>query len=388
MRILRAASILTRMTIILILSGWGMLAAANTAVARVDATPATTTSVVTDVAPEFPAGITFSARIPLQPGQQIDNVSLSYRIASDDTLNLSLVPAGSVVVNNDVATVVVFVDLQTAFVPLGVSLTFFWEVSHTGEVVLSTHEESTLWIDTRFDWDINTSEQVTIYTYDMSDKFVQWMLTASQATIDDLEQRYGLDAIAPVAIWIYAESADFAGTRQMNTREAIAGLSYPGASLIVAVIPDGNQREFGRVVPHEISHQALFHATENPYGSPPLWLDEGLATHYQTGGTDHYARMVWRAHDQGTLFDIISLNASFPFQPAQATLAYASSWSVVDYIETTYGPEGISRLIEAFGEGLPVEDAIEQALGISSSQLNTDWHEWIADQGEPADAAA
>jgi hypothetical protein len=98
--------------------------------------------------------------------------------------------------------------------------------------------------------------------------------------------------------------------------------------------------------------------------------------------------MVWRAHEEGTLFDIASLNTSFPFQPAQATLAYASSWSMVGYIETTYGPEGISRLIEAFGEGMPVDDAIEQALGIPTNQLNADWHQWISEQGKPVDAAA
>jgi hypothetical protein len=365
-----------------------MFATLNAATAIPAASPVQTSTVNTDVAPRFPTGITFTARIPVEPGTDVTGASLYYRIGSDETLNMATVPRADVVVEGDSVAVSLFVDLQTAYIPLGVALTYFWELTDQGEVVLSSAEESTLWIDTRFDWQTHSSSQVTIYTYGMSADFAQWMLEGSQATIDDLEQRYGLDAIDPVAIWIYPEAEDFAGTRQVNTREAIAGISYPGASVIAAVIPDGSEREYGRVVPHEISHQVLYHATENPYAFPPLWLDEGLATHYQTGGTDHYAGMVWRAQEEGKLFDITSLNASFPFQPAQATLAYASSWSMVGYIETTYGPDGISRLIEAFGEGMPVDDAVERALGISTTQLNADWHQWIAGQGKPVDAAA
>jgi hypothetical protein len=350
--------------------------------ARPAGTPATT-SAITTITPEFLRGITFSVAIPLEPGIGVGEASFHYRIASDETLNLEIVPASGVAVDGNTARITLFIDLQLAYVPLGVPLTYFWELSHNGEVVLSTNEETTVWIDSRFDWDIQASDQVTVYTYDMDADFAQWMLESSQATIDDLEQRYELDAIDPITIWIYTDSGAFAATRQVNTREAIAGISYPAVSLVAAVVPDGNEREYGRVIPHEISHQVLFHATENPFSFPPLWLDEGLATHYQTGGNSHYAEMVWQAQQQGTLFNITSLNTSFPFQPAQATLAYAASWSMVDYIETTYGPGGISALIEAFGEGLPVDDAIPQALGIPAPQLNSDWHQWIADQGKP-----
>src|SRR5699024_11116519 len=114
----------------------------------------------------------------------------------------------------------------------------------------------------------------------------------------------------PVAIWIYPDYEGFTTTMQANTRESVAGMSYPGASVILAIVADSDEREYGRVILHEISHQVLFHATENPYGYPPLWFDEGLATHYQTGGTGHYPAMVWRAAENRTLFDISSLNMS------------------------------------------------------------------------------
>jgi len=351
----------------------------------VSAQPAGPVAVETRVTPSFPAGIAFDATIPIPSGADIDGASLFYRIGSDLTLNEASVDGDRLTVGDDRVSVSRFIDMQMAFVPAGVSLEFYWELSTSDATMIATVPESTLWIDTRFDWDVSSSGQIALYTYGMSPDFVAWMLDQSQATLDDLESRYDMDEIDAIAIWVYPDSGDFAGSRQANTRESVAGISYPGASLITAVVPKGNEREFGRVIPHEISHQALFHATENPFAFPPLWFDEGLATHVQLGGTDHYAGMVWRAAQKGQLFDITSLNASFPYQPMQATLAYASSWSMMDYIESTYGSDGIARLIAAFGEGIPVNDAIHQALGIPVEQLNADWHQWVLDQDDPGD---
>ncbi len=181
-----------------------------------------------------------------------------------------------------------------------------------------------------------------------------------------------------ISIWVYSSYEDFAGTRQGNQREAVAGVTYPGMDTTVVIVPNGDEREFGRVVPHEISHQVLFAATQNAYGPPPVWFDEGMATHTQIGGTDGYEGMVARAENDGVLFDIQSLSESFPYGPAQATLAYASSWSMISYIEERWGPEGITRMIDAFADGLPEEEAIPAALDITLDELNMAWKAWIS----------
>lgn len=351
-------------------------------VAPVTAQPATPVASGTTTVPDFPTGITFEVTIPVGQGVKVDAASLFYRVAGDPTLNEVTVAPNNLVAGDDSVSLSRFVDLQTAFVPPGVPLEYFWEIA-TSEGTIATTPETVPWIDSRFDWDVASSNQITLHSYGMSSDFVSWMLDQSQQTLDDLESRYGLEEVPPISIWVYPDSGDFSGTRQVNTRESIAGISYPGSSLIVSVVPDGNKREFGRVIPHEISHQALFRATANPFAPPPLWFDEGLATHYQTGGTDHYAAMVWRAATSGTLFDIASLNVSFPFQPAQATLAYAASWSMVDYLEKTYGADGIARVIAAFGEGYPADEAMQRALGLPIETLNANWHQWVLDQGEP-----
>jgi hypothetical protein len=61
-------------------------------------------------------------------------------------------------------------------------------------------------------------------------------------------------------------------------------------------------------------------------------------------------------------------------------LAYATSWSAFAYIEGRWGDEGIGRFIDAFAAGLPYEEAVEAAIGISASELNDDWTAWVASQ--------
>lgn len=335
--------------------------------------------VSTETEVEFPQGMRFAAEIPMpQADAEVETVQLLYRIASDPTLNLEIVPAEDVAVDAGVVRIDTFVDFLTGFVPLGVELTFSWEVILADGSVITTADEATQWRDARFDWEMMSTDQVRLYVYDTDDDFAEMMLEESQATIDALESTYGLDAIPPLAIWVYPSFEDFSGTFQGNSREAIAGVTYPGMDTILAIVPDGDEREFGRVVPHEISHQVLFAATENAYGPPPVWFDEGMATHTQIGGTDFFPEMVANAHENGTLFDIQSLDASFPFQPQQATLAYASSWSMITYIEERWGPQGIAGLIDAFATGLGIEAAVPHALDITLDELNTAWKAWVA----------
>jgi hypothetical protein len=341
----------------------------------------TSVDVETRTEVQFPRGMTFAADFDLPGGTTVESVALLYRIATDPTLNLEIVTPGDFQADDGQLRVETFVDFLTGFVPLGVELSFSWEVALDNGEIVTTSEETTHWMDNRFEWRERTSDQVRLFTYDTSDDFAEMMLAESQATIDALQGTYDLEPIPPLSIWVYPSYQDFRGTLQGNSREAIAGVTYPGMDTMVVIVPDGDDREFGRVVPHEISHQVLFAATRNAYGPPPLWFDEGMATHTQIGGTEHYFQMAANANREGTLFDIQSLETSFPFQPAQATLAYASAWSMITYIEERWGPEGIARLIDAFGEGLPVEQAIPQALDITVDELNRAWKAWLSIEG-------
>lgn len=331
---------------------------------------------------DFPRGITVTGSLNLT-GLALDesgSFDLLYHIGTDETIHL--VPA---TMGNGSADAVVpveaMIDLQSSFVPAGVELSLFWRVPLDNGRYAESDPTPIQWFDTRWDWQAITSSQVTLRFFDLDSAFAGRILDSAQSTVSDLERRFALERSDPISVWIYPSAEAFRGAQQPNSREAVAGASYPGFLLITAIIPDGNDREIGRVIPHEVSHQILYQATRNPFTLPPLWFDEGIATHYQIGGTDGFLEMVIRAEERGELFDLGSLDASFPYSPEQTTLAYAASWSAIAHIRDVHGDEGIAALIRGFATGAPYPDAIEQALGLSKDELNREWRSWIARQG-------
>ena len=360
---------------VLVLCVWflfgGMIASAQdtATIARLDAT--------SKVEVVFPQGLAISADLSWSGLDSSHDLELLYTVAGDPTSTLVFVPFLEPV-DGGSAHVEAAVNLQAQGIPAGVAIDFRWRVVNDGLVLAESAPQRTMWFDDRWDWSLIETDQVRVHSYDISEDHAQEILDSAQATVTDLEKRFELGTSAPLDLWIYPNTEDFRGAQQPNSRESIAGASFPGYFLIVAIIPEDNPNEIGRVILHEVSHQVLYQATHNPFTSPPLWFDEGLATHFQEGGTDGYMEMVVRAQERDELFSLDSLEVSFPYQPAQATLAYATSWSAVEYIRVTFGDEGIASLIRAFGEGESYDDAIQAALGISAAQLNDDWTAWVA----------
>ena len=272
------------------------------------------------------------------------------------------------------------IDLRSSFVPGGVEVEVLWRVPLADEGFAESDTSTVSWFDDRWEWQTIASSQVTVHYVDLDPSFAQTVLDSAQGTVTDLERRFGLERSVPIAIWIYSSAEAFRGAQQPNSREAIAAASYPGFHLITAIIPNGDIREVGRVIPHEISHQILGQATSNPFTQPPLWFDEGLATHYQIGGTEGFLEMVIRARERGILFDLGSLEVSFPYASDKATLAYATSWSAIAYIREVHGDDGIAAMIAAFATGAPYPEAIHQALHMSRDELNLEWRSWLSRQ--------
>ncbi|MGN6483205.1 MAG: peptidase MA family metallohydrolase [Thermomicrobiales bacterium] len=333
----------------------------------------------TTVAIDFPVGLRFTGELTLP--EDATTLSFLYQAGYDDGWNLIDVPATDIA-KGDGGTITIdtTLDFQSLQVPLGVHLAYRWTARTSDGHALSGIAE-TDWYDNRQPWQELGSDQIVLRFYGMDEAFAQTILDSAQGTVTDLERRYHLARSERLSLWIYPEATAFRDGLPANFRESVVGGSVVGYPLIVAVIPPGSQSEVGRIIPHEISHQVLFQATRNPFSLLPTWFDEGMATHIQIGGTSGYLGMAIAAERQGALFDLASLAGSFPYTPSQASLAYAASWTAIAYIEERWGEEGIAALIQAFGEGLPEDQAVPQALGVTMTQFTADWKSWLAAQG-------
>ena len=115
-----------------------------------------------------------------------------------------------------------------------------------------------------------------------------------------------------------------------------------------------NVREFDRVLTHELVHAMLKAVAAR---NVPVWLNEGLAMHFE--GYD--AAAIERELAAARLFvPLAFLKNSFSrLNTAQANVAYAESLFATSALLERIGP-GLAELLQDLNSGLPVEQAVER----------------------------
>ncbi len=316
--------------------------------------------------PSFPEVINFG--FSAQTSEEIERVELLFNAVGEETLHLITADTAE----GEQTAFEFGLNMFQNYYPPGLDLEYRWRVTSTSGAVAESETQIIGWYDTRFDWTSISSDQVTVYTYATNENFAEEILASAQGTIDELESVYGVERSEPLRIWVYDSQEDLGGATEPNSEPWIAGVSYPGRYLVLAAVPDGNSMELRRVIPHEVSHQVLYQATQNPFNFPATWLDEGMATYTQDVGTDGFVELVEEAADSGSLMPIETLNMSFPYDDT-FQLAYAESYSIVSFIIQTYGEEALGNVLTAYKEGVTHEEAVQAGLGISIEELDRLW---------------
>ncbi len=359
------------------------------------ATPAWTATTVEIVTGEpvvdFPNGISFP--VSVTSTDPIAEIDLLYHAVGDETLTLTAAdfdPGTSV----DITYVL---DLRDGSLPAGLEFGWRWRVTEADGDVAESEEQLLTWRDSRFAWESVSEGPVTVFYYNNDASFIGEVLGTAVATVEQLSQRFDAELTQPLRIWVYPDRGDYLSAQAPNSEQWTAGAAYPWYGLVQAVLAPGDRAEVARIVPHEVSHLVLYQATENPFNGPPAWLDEGLASLAQQTGKEPLWLRLRAAADAGQLPPLRTLNGQFPYDSEGALLAYAQSMAVVSYVIDTYGETGLSTLIAAFREGVTYDDALQQALGVTTDELDAAWRPGAVEQanralaelaGEDRDAAA
>jgi hypothetical protein len=266
-------------------------------------------------------------------------------------------------------------NTRERYLPPGSQIEYFWAAKDASGVRFESPRQQFTYLDQRHTWRSRTLGVVTLHWYAGNDAFAQDVLETGQRTIDRMKQQVGVEPTEPINIYFYGSNADFAAALPPNSAEWIGGQAYPGLNLIIAgVRPDGGAaREVRRMVPHELSHIVLHQATNNPYNTPPTWLDEGLAVYNQETPDSRFPRMISDAARANRLIPLRGLNSSFPLDPNEAVLSYAQSAAVVQFVLTQYGPAKSGALVAIFREGVSYDEAVQRALGVTIEELDQQW---------------
>lgn len=318
--------------------------------------------------PDFPYGITFAVTAA-SSGAAITEVDLLYGATRSEALTIvptEVRPGQQVQAQH-------FLDTRIFYVPPGTELTYRWVIRDAAGNTTETPAQQLTYHDERFPWQERSERGVTVFWYEGDAAFGEGLIETSTRTLDRLEQEIGATVEDAVKVYIYANTNDMRSALQTNNVEWVGGQAWPGLGLIVGTVAPGDLDEARRIIPHELSHQVLHQAVENPYGGLPLWFDEGLAVYNQETPDTFFPIIIERAATTDQLIPLDALASSFPADTDRALLSYAQSHSVVAYMIETYGNEKMAELVATFQQAVPVEAAIPQVLGVSVDELDAAW---------------
>jgi len=319
----------------------------------------------------FPTGITFS--LQAEGANPITEVQLLYGATRQKALTL-VVPkfeAGKSIQAKH------FLDTQVYNLPPGVDLTYRWLVRDAAGQTLETPPQKLVYHDERFAWQERTARGVTVFWYEGGQSFGDELLETATKALDRLEEDIGATVKDPIKIYIYANNRDMRSAMSQNEVEWVGGQAQPNLGLVLGAIAPNDSAEVKRILPHELSHQVLYQATDNPYGGVPTWFDEGLAVYNQEAPDADFVSSLKEAALKGQLIPLTALAASFPADSDQARLSYAESHSVVSYLSATYKAAKMRELVKAFKEAKPLDEALQTVLGVSVDELEAAWRKTL-----------
>jgi hypothetical protein len=126
---------------------------------------------------------------------------------------------------------------------------------------------------------------------------------------------------------------------------------------------------------HELCHLLLHHYIRDD--NLPRWLDEGICQWASDGFADilmdSKGNLLPAAILSDTYFDLEKLQHQFPQGKHSLMLAYQQSKSVVEYLSSKYGSQGILDFLKLLQQGYDLESAFALRFGIQIDEFQYQW---------------
>jgi hypothetical protein len=223
-----------------------------------------------------------------------------------------------------------------------------------------------------------SSGSVTVHWYRGDAAFGQMAADIATAALPEITHDVRAPLPDHVNIYIYATDTDAQGALGRVGVAYANGHADPRLGVVIVSVPPDLRASYNlqSQVPHEMTHVLIYRAVGSNYPRVPYWLNEGLAVMHQAQRDDTFPARLAEARDAQQFIPLSQLCA--PFDPAQVSLAYAESESVVRYIRTRFGAEGLSQLLTAYAEGADCASGVQNSLGLSLDQLDRAWRQDLA----------
>jgi len=196
----------------------------------------------------------------------------------------------------------------------------------------------------------------------------------------DLEETFAWKADFRPTVVLIKEHSPF---QRLAGNPLVAAYALPRENRIVIDYSKMTIHPFslGITLKHELAHLFVHHHIRS--GNLPLWVDEGIAQ-WASGGIaeiimGHDKSILKKASLSGTLIPLRALERNFPEAEVPLLLAYEESKSFIEFIDKTFGIEGIRNILHHLKNGDDIDTALMKALHVPLDTLEMRWHEKLKD---------
>ncbi|MCR4408013.1 MAG: peptidase MA family metallohydrolase [Anaerolineae bacterium] len=273
-------------------------------------------------------------------------------------------------------------EISRGYLKPFVTVEYWWVLENEAGQQINTPLQSFTYEDNRFGWHTASGLNAVVHWYAGDAAYAQAALDIATRSLTGIGQKLNTVPPRPLHLYLYASTDDLQGALLPRQREWIGGEAFPELdNLLIAVPPEEGYTLFmRRIIPHEITHILLYHATGGDTARVPPWLSEGLATFNEELPDPDAASLLHTALDEDRLLSLDSLCGSFPADTEQARLAYAQSASLVRFVRDFFGEQTIANLVNAYADGMSCRGAVDRVLGLSLEQLDSRWRAYLGAQ--------
>ncbi len=259
-----------------------------------------------------------------------------------------------------------------SYFPPGTDFDIYFELTDSAGNVTKTETQTVEYLDPAFKWKRLSRGTLTAVFYNVPDDRVARLLDDAAAELPDLARMTGAPAGQQYKAVLFRTVSDASSSfprvsEAAADRQFFAGFAQPEYGLFVLGSPEeGSFR-------HEMTHLLVDAAVTSPLASQlPAWLNEGLAVWAQGDGLDSLDSQIRSAAKGGRLLRVRSMG-TIPGTGQAIALFYPESGAFVGYLYTRFGPDGMAALLRAMNEGRRVNEAAQQAWGVSLDDIENEW---------------
>lgn len=320
----------------------------------------------------FPQDVAFVLEWPATAN--ITSAVLHYDVAKVSCLEAAAQVPVQLVTNTDsIVAEWTWVMGRSGNPPPGAELNWYWTVTDTDGNVMQTEPQTRTFTDGRFQWQTISADRINLHWY-RGDEVGSILLEAAVAGLDTLENEMGIQLQDDIDIYIYGSAADMRDAL-LFVQDWAGGVAFTEYNTILMGVEPASAEGWGRsTMRHELAHLVVGqYGWSCVGGSRPTWLNEGLAMYAEGDPTPDTIASLQTAAQENSFEPLRSLNGSFSSHDSAAGIAYAQSYSVVDFLLRDYGQAAMQQLLQTLAAGTSYDDALTAVYGLDVDGLEAAW---------------